>query len=170
MERSLPQRHFSGTLCCQVACRLNQVMIRRPAASWVHGVETTGQMIRLAAASAKVDGAVITAAASVGHPRLPSKTSEAFRLFPDVEQRSGSGTLERETRQCVRKVTGKHQPVRTHDEMTTAPPVHTGSWRASIIIWRHEEDFHPAFESCPRCMGDTPRLVELLAGRHQGLP
>jgi hypothetical protein len=55
-------------------------------------------MERLTPASTKVDGAVDTAAAGVDHPGLSSKAIEAFRLFPDVQQWSRPGTLERESR------------------------------------------------------------------------
>src|SRR6476469_5881200 len=99
MKLSLPQRRSRQGLFRQAACRLNQMVIRRPAADWIHGLEMTGQMERLTPASAKVDGAVDTTAAGAVHPGLPSKAIEAVRLFPDVQQRSRPGALELESRQ-----------------------------------------------------------------------
>src|SRR5262245_41479905 len=85
MKLPLAQRRVPGSFGCRVAGRFNQMMIRRPATDWIHGFETTRQIVRLTAASAKVDGAILTATAPVGHPRLPSKAREAVRLFPNVE-------------------------------------------------------------------------------------
>src|SRR6186713_2956675 len=120
----------------------------------------TGHMERLTAASAEIDGPVGTGAARVGHPGLSSKTIEAFRLLPDVEQRSRAGTLERETRQGVGQMAGKDQPVRTHDEMTPAPSIHTRARHASIIIGRHKENLHATSEPFPGRLSGAPRLFE----------
>src|SRR6476646_9842438 len=144
LKVSPPQWRPLGFLFRRIACRLNQIVGGGPATDWIHGLEMTGQMERLTAASAEVDSPVGTGAARVGHPGLSSKTSEAFRLFPDVQQRSRAGALERETRQRVGQMAGKDQPVRTHDEMTPSPPVHTSARHASIVIGRHEENFHAA--------------------------
>src|SRR6186713_584724 len=114
------------------------MMIRRPTAGRIHGLEVTGQMEGLTAASSEIDGAVLTPATGIGHPLLPSKARDALGLFPDLQQRFGSGALEGETRQRVRQVTWQDQPVRTHDEVSTAPPVHTGARNTGVVVGRHE--------------------------------
>src|SRR5262245_8572786 len=169
MKRSLPQFRLLRSFFRRVACRVNQMVIRRPAADWVHGLQMTGQMERLTPASAKVDGPVGTGTARVGHPPLPSEAIEAFRLFPDVQQRFRSGALECETRQRVGKMTGKDQSIRTHDEMTAAPSIHAGAWNVRIVIRRDEKNFHPASKSFSCSMGDASRLFELCMGRAPGV-
>jgi hypothetical protein len=85
LKLSRSHRRSLGSLFRLVTRSLNHMMIRRPAAGRIHGLEMTGQMERLTPASTKVDGTIDTGAARVGHPGLSSKAIEAFRAIPDVQ-------------------------------------------------------------------------------------
>src|SRR5687768_13070212 len=99
-------------------------MVRREFAGRVHSGWIAREVECLAAAPAEINRASFTGSAWLGQPGFASKATECLGMLPDVTERMFHDVLETDIRERVRRVTGKHKPVRADHDVATSPSVH----------------------------------------------